>query len=127
MNDMEFEQDWKIDWTDLVSVVFVAALLSIPLLGWFLGLKYAAISLAEAIKRRRALIWLASLLAAVPVIFGVTFLARMGFDFRGDDALMFLLFAGTPIAHLTVTLTAIAVELRRNKVRRARRAELEVA
>ncbi len=129
MNETIFEQDWKLTSSDIVSLLVLTMLTSIPLLGWFFGLKAGAVLLAEAIRRRRVLVFLASLVAALPVTAALTHTAvALGLlGFRSDGAAVFVLFAATPVALWLVTATAAAVEIRRNKVRRAKRAEMEVA
>lgn len=126
MSDIDImSQEWRLTGIDIFSIAALAVIIAIPIVGWWFGAMYSFKSLAEAMKRRRALIWIASLLASLPVTLEVTHMAKAVFDLRGDDTAFFLVLSAAPIAHLVVSATTIAVEMYRNKVRRARRAAME--
>mgnify|MGYP001407398489 CR=1 FL=1 len=121
----EFEsQDWSFGARDALSVVVLIILAAIPLLGWFLGLKFGAVLLAEAIKRKRALVWLATLAAAVPATVALAQLAVTLGMVR--DPVLLILIGFAPVGILLTSITGVWVEVKRGQARRAKR-EVEAA
>lgn len=123
MNDIE-NQSWSFGLGDVLSVFVLVIVAAIPVLGWFFGLKFGAILLAESIKRKRSMVWLATAAAALPATVGLAYLA-VALE-KASDPLLLILFGYAPLAILLTSITGVWVELRRNKSRRARR-EVEAA
>lgn len=123
MNETE-SQEWRFGAGDALSLVVLIILSAIPLLGWFIGLKSGAILLAEAIKRQRALVWLATLAAAVPATVALAYLA-VGLGMVRDPVLL-ILFGFAPVGILLTSITGVWVEVKRGQSRRAKR-EVEAA
>lgn len=116
MSDIQ-ATDWKLTWSDIVSLLILTALTSIPILGWFFGLKGGSELMAVAIRRRRLMVFLASLASALPVTAVLTQAAiALGLlGFSSDGMLVFVLFAATPVALWLIVGSGAAVEFYRTR------------
>lgn len=124
MNDIE-NTEWSFGVGDALSVFVLMVVSAIPVLGWFFGLKFGAVLLAEAIKRRRAMVWLGTLAAAVPATIALAYLAMLLGMVK--EPLFLVLFGYAPVGILMTSITGAWVEVKRGQERRARLAEGEAA
>lgn len=117
--------DWRMSMSDIRSLLVLTLVTSIPVLGWFFALHGGAQLLAVAIRRKRVIVFLLSVLAALPVTTGLALLLEaIGLvDFGHDGPVLAVLIFSTPMAFWLVALSAMAVEYSRAK----RAEQLEVA
>lgn len=123
MNDLDLEPQ-TFTMGDVLSIMVLMIVSAIPVLGWFFGLKFGAVLLAESIKRRRAMVWLGTLAAAVPATIALAWLAMLLGMIK--EPLFFVLFGYAPVGILMVSVTGAWVEVKRGQARRARQ-EVEAA
>lgn len=118
MNDIE-NQSWSFGAGDALSVLVLVILAAIPVLGWFFGLKFGAVLLAEAIKRQRAMVWLATAAAAAPATVALAYFGVLVGVFN-DPPLLPVLFGYAPVGILMTSITGVWIEVKRGQAQAKR-------
>jgi hypothetical protein len=117
--------DWRMSMGDVRSLLVLTVVTSIPILGWLFAFKAGVELLAVSIRRKRVIVFLLAVLAALPVTTGMALLLQaIGLvDFGYSGPFLSIIIFATPVAFWLVALSAMAVEYSRAK----RAEQLEVA